>query len=585
MSGKCSFHRGFLVCLVAFVLPNCCFGQNFERYRPLTPSAPLENIPRVPDQQSTPQQHDDRILVDCLDAVVLLDSDEKVLKDSSLDELVGVDRNFLASDSIVHSQRMQNVVAAHLQKPLSLRSLNQLTRDIAKVFQQCGQPIVDVQIPEQEVSGGTLQLVIVEGKIGRAIIHPGCYFDCEDLDPWITSKRPGARIYERQLSDDLFWLNQSPFRRVSVDFQKGQRNGTTDILFSTTDVSPIRGYIGGDDSGVKSLNYGRLFAGLVYGDLFGRGDMLSYQYTGDQEFSHLEAHSLSYNHQIDRKNRFMAYGSFASVKPMLAGGLSQNGESWQAGMAFTHHLVRTYKQQRNISIGLDVKSTNNNLEFAGTAVSASDATLLQLRFGYDDLKRQSADEYQRLRADVFVGPGGGLTGSHSNAAFQSLRPGTSTDYIYARFTAEESALVGCNWNLTSRLTGQISSERVLFSETLGLGGYDTLRGFDQRTFNADNGWIANFEFGPKTRRWGNKDSLRSLRVYSFMDVGNGYVRHAQPGEDAYTFAASTGLGLRFNISDRLTARCDWGYGFEDIANSERSNRIHMGLTWIPGPRP
>lgn len=585
MNVRSFFARSTLLCLLGVLLPSSSFGQNFERYRPLTPSSPLENIPSVPDQQVSPQQHDDRVLVDCLDAVLLLDSAQKVSSDGDVNELVGVQYDFSAGDSIVHSQTLRNVVAAHLQKPLSLRSLNQLTRDIAKVYQRCGQPIVDVQIPEQEVSGGTLQLVIVEGRIGRTIVRPGCYFDCDDLDRWITSKCPGARIYESQLSDDLFWLNQSPFRRVTVDFQKGQRNGTTDILFSTTDVRPIRGYIGGDDSGVKSLNYGRFFAGVVYGNLFGRGDMLSYQYTGDQEFTHLEAHSLSLNHQIDRERSLMAYGSIANVQPMLAGGLSQNGDSWQVGMAFTRHLIRSYQQQRNLSIGVDVKSTNNNLEFAGTAVSASDATLLQLRLGYDDLQRRSADEYTRFRADMFVGPGGGLTGSHSSAAFQSLRPGTSPDYIYARMTAEESALIGCDWNLTSRLTGQISSERLLFSETLGLGGYDTLRGFDQRTFNADNGWIANFEFGPRTRRWGCKDAPRSLRAYSFVDVGNGYAMHAQPGEDAYTFAASTGVGCRFNISDRLTARLDWGYGFEDIANSERSNRLHMGLTWIPGPRP
>lgn len=585
MSFRFSLARGIPVCLLGVLFTSNCFAQNYERYRPLTPAVPPESIPEVPAQPLPGQQHDDRVLVDCLDAVLLLDSAVKVSLDGSVDDLVGVHHDFSASDSVVHSQRIRTVVAAHLQKPMSLRSLNQLARDIAKVYQQCGQPIVDVQIPEQEVSGGTLQLVIIEGKIGQAIIKPGCYFDCEDLDRWITSKRPGARIYERQLSDDLFWLNQSPFRRVTVDFQKGQNASSTDILFSTSDVRPIRGYIGADDTGVRTLNYGRIFAGVVYGDLFGRGDLLSYQYTADEDFAHLEAHSLSYSHQIDRERSFSAYGSFANVSPMLGGGLSQSGQSWQAGMALTRHLVRTYDQQRNFSVGVDVKSTNNNLEFAGTAVSASDATLLQLRIGYDDLKRKSADEYTRLRADMFVGPGGGLTGSHSSTAFQGLRPGTSPDYVYARVTAEESALIGSNWLLASRLTGQVASERLLFSETLGLGGFDTLRGFDQRSFNADNGWIANFEFGPKTHRWGSSDSLRSLRVYSFVDVGNGYVLHAQPGEDAYTLAASAGVGFRFNVSDRLTGRFDWGYGFENIANSERNNRLHLGFTWIPGPRP
>lgn len=337
--------------------------------------------------------------------------------------------------------------------------------------------------------------------------------------------------------------------------------------------------------GVKSLNYGRFFAGLMYGNMFNRGGTLSYQYTADQEFAHLEAHSVSYNQLLTSDLSLSSYGSWAGVSPMIGGGLSQEGESWQFGAALTQHMIRTANHSQNFSIGIDFKSTNNNLEFAGSTVADSAADLVQLRIGVDDFERQDADQYRLFQANVYVGPGGGATGSHSTAAFSTLRPGTSPDYVYARITAEETSLIGCDWILRSRLTAQASSERLLFSETLGLGGFDTVRGFDQRTTNADHGWIADFEFGPRTYRWGDADDIHSLRPYVFTDIGNGYLSSPVAGEDAYTFAASSGIGLRLNISDRLTARFDWGYGWENIAGSQRSNRAHFGLTWIPGQRP
>ncbi len=190
-----------------------------------------------------------------------------------------------------------------------------------------------------------------------------------------------------------------------------------------------------------------------------------------------------------------------------------------------------------------------------------------------------------IKLDSYVGPGGGLTGSNSNSAFQTIRPGTSTDYFYARMMAEQTSLVTHNWQLLYRLTGQVASERLLFSETLGLGGYDTIRGFNQRAFNADTGWLLNLEFGPRTFRGGCKDEPETLRVFSFIDMGPGYVKHPQSGEDAYTYALSTGVGLRYNMSDRLSCRLDYGYALQGISGAERENRLHFGVTWIPGERP
>ncbi|MCA9061101.1 MAG: ShlB/FhaC/HecB family hemolysin secretion/activation protein [Planctomycetaceae bacterium] len=560
-------------------------GQNFERYRPLTPDHPASSSPGIPQREPPPATQDDRVLIDRLDAVILLDSADRVSTEPAIDELTGLSHQFTARDSLVYSNGMHLVVQRHLGQPISLRRINQLSREIAQYYHRNGQPIVDVLIPEQRITGGTLQIVIIESRIGQVFIERGCEFDREELNRWIECTRVGDRIYESKLQQDLFWLNQSPFRTVTVDCRPGTALGTTDVYYSSHDVVPLRGYIGGDDTGVKSLNYGRLFAGVMYGNLFGRGGLLSYQYTTDQELQHLEAHSASLSYQIDRDYSVQTFGSWAAVSPMLGGGLSQQGESWQTGLSLCRHLRKDVNRDQNVNVGLDFKSTNNNLEFAGTNVANSNADLVQLRFGYQDRKRLDRFQYTLLRTDLFVGPGGQMTGSHSASAFNTIRPGATPDYVYARIVAEESSTIGDEWTLLSRFTGQLASERLLFSEMLGLGGYDSVRGFDQRTYNADSGWIINLEFGPRTFQWGDEANPQTLRTYIFTDLGNGYQSAPLPGENASTFAASSGLGLRYFFSDQVTARFDWGYGWEDTANVPRSHRAHIGLVWIPGPRP
>lgn len=566
-------------------------AQNYERYQPLDPTNRNPALPnRVPEIPDVPEDEeiagDDRVLVDRLDAVVIVDSDDKISTDPSVDDLEGLHHDFAARDSLVFRKGFQNIIHRYIGQPITLRRINQLSAEIIKHYRQCKQPIVDVRIPEQRITGGTLHLVIIETRVGSVRLQHGPFFGCQELSRWIECTRSGARVYEPYLESDLLWLNQNPFRRVTVDFEKGGADGTTDVVYRSHEVAPMRGYIGADDTGVDTLNYGRFFAGFTYGNLWNRGGILGYQYTTDEDFRLLHAHSLSYLQPLNRKWSLQSYGSWAGVTPELQAGLSQSGESWQVGASMVRHLTRSRQGQSNFSAGFDFKSTDNNLEFSGSTISNSNAELLQLRFEYDQTAfGRSPDEFSLFRLATFIGPGGIAGGAHSTAAFNTIRPGTSPDYIYMRLRLERSSLIASGWQLQSRFAGQVASERLLFSEMLGFGGFDSLRGFDQRAYNADHGWIANFEFGPRTRRGGSPSNPTMFRYYTFIDLGDGYLEAPLPGEDAHTFAMSAGIGARYQVSDKLIARFDYGAGVVGIADNVQDHRIHFGLTWIPGPRP
>jgi len=471
-------------------------SQNYERYKPLELPQTNRRVPEFPATDDLPKQvEDDRILVESLDAVVFVDNDSKIATDASIDSLEGIHYDFEDLDALVFKSQIRDIVSQQLGRPITLRRINELSRDIIKQYRKCKLPIVDVVIPEQRITSGTLHIVVIESHVGSVRIKPGCYFDCDDVSQWIQCTMPDQRIYEPWIEDDLLWMNQNPYHRVSVDFDKGTDPGTTDIIYSIKDVRPIRGYVGADDTGVASLNFGRFNTGLMYGNLFGRGGILSYQYTADQTFSTLNAHAVSYNQPLNRLYSINAYGSWAGVTPAIGNGLNQNGESWQTGGEIVRHLDRSRNLTRNLNFGYDFKSTNNNLEFSGSTVSNSNADLFQLRMGFEQSHRQDVGDYSFTRANLFVGPGGGTTDAHSTDAFETVRPGSSPDYVYGRLIHEESVLVCPEWQLVARGSGQVASERLLFSETLGLGGFDTIRGYDQRSYNADNGWTGSVEYG------------------------------------------------------------------------------------------
>lgn len=560
-------------------------AQNFERYRPL----PLEMMPYqpapIPSDPVEPAAGSDEVLIERLDAVIILDDPEAVDPEDAFADAAGVVFRATRGGAVMQSGQLERVISHHIGGPITLRRLNQMSRDIILLYRRLGRPVVDVIIPEQKITGGTVQIVIVESRVGRVIIHGGCWASTKHLPGSLWCTRSGGEIYEPFLRDDLFRMNEYPFRRVELDMQPGQQRGTTDLHFRVRDVPAWRTHYGYDDTGVRALNYERLMAGVTVGGLLGADSLLSYQRTTDANFHRLNAHALFYQLPLSQLWALESYGAWAGLKPADFAGLNQRGESWQTGLGLNRRLMHGLNRQSSLSAGFDFKSTNTNVEFGGVNVFAGSADLVTLRLGYRLFERFNDDEYLFFRNDLFIGPGSGFTSDHNRAAFETIRPGTAPDFVYSRTLFERLWNTPREGQLVVRGAGQLASDRLLFSETLGLGGFDSIRGYDQRTLNADAGWILNFELGPRPWRVGSHSRSRFVRLYGFIDLGDAYVLRAQPGEVQQQFLASTGMGMRMMLNDRFSFRVDYGYGFKETADQARNHRVHVGLVQQFGPRP
>ena len=554
-------------------------AQDFERYKPKTLDTPQNNIPQIQSSEIE-ATGSDKVLVKRLDAIKVLDAAAKVNPQDANAKAKGMILDFADRESLVYSEQFQSILQNYIGGPISLRKLNQLSRDIIQYYRQSDQPVVDVQIPEQKITGGTVQIIIVESRVGDVIMEAGPYYNPDILKKFIGSTYSGSRVYESSIMDDLFWLNQSPFRIVDVDLRPGSVEGTTDVVFHSNEVLPWRAYLGYEDSGVRGLDLERTYAGLVWGNAMGRNGMLSYQYTANATFDKLHAHAATWQKAFNREWSGQLSGSWATFSPTILPFLTQNGESWQATGQVFRHLQKNRYIDQSISLGMDYKSTNNNLEFGGVNVLGTGADLVNLRLGFRHLARQDNGDYFLIQNDLFVGPGNGFTAGHNAAAFSTIRAATTPDYIYNRLRTQSRFDMG-DMQLVVRNVGQYAFDRLLFSETLGMGGYDSIRGYDQRVFNGDSGWITNVEFGPKPFELAGG----SCNFYGFFDMGKAYTRDPQPGEFNDLFLMSTGLGMRLSLSESSQLRLDYGHGLERAPGIATRDRIHVGYVHQFGPRP
>ncbi len=579
-------HHNLIVVSVAFAicigtLASNSFAQypgGFRQYKELDR---YRYLPRLPQGNENPPPlpleerdvtGDPKVLVDELKGLVFVDDPNKIIG-GKLDT-AGVHVNSDYGLGIVKSRAFHRLAESYLGGPISIRRLNELVRDIIRFYRRNDQPVVDVSIPEQDITDGVVQIVVTEARVGEVRVEKPCYFNpCVLVNQVCIS--PGDRIYESVLQSDLRWLYRNPFRRVELELEPGENRGETDVIFNVYDRAPIRGYFGYEDTGNRATYLERLFVGFNWHNAFWRDDQMGYQYTTDQDFNRLEAHSGYYSTALLNRDIITIYGSYANFKAPQ-GPINTDGRTWQI-------LARWYREfcpigcyEHGVTAGFDYKYSTTNLEFFAVPVQQTPYNVGQFMAGYHGKR------FDRLGAwiggvDFYYSPGM-LGGFNNLRAFQAVRPGATPHYFYSRMHLERRTWLTSNFEFVARATGQIAEGNLVPSEQLGLGGYNSVRGYDQYASIGDSGYFANLELWTAPMYIGlGQDELRFLAFYDFGDT---YPHRPLVGQDPSVDMQGVGAGFRYNLQQRVELRVDYGWQLSQLAlQPAPRERWHIGVVF------
>jgi len=498
-------------------------------------------------------------------------------------------------------------------KPMNSNTMAQLQREIIRFYRKHDRPLVDVLYPEQIVDNGMLHVIVLEARLSakRVELSQDVPYTNRWTKPEFIARNVRVReqevIREKALLADLDWLNRNPFRKIDLMFEqsKDPRAGTSDVVLQVVDDHYNRPWSisgGYEDNGSRVTDENRIFAGFTWGKAFGLTDqVLDYRFTADPGFDQLRAHTASYTMPLPWRNALRLFGYYVDVKGELDDGSTLEGPSYQTSARYEVPLPFVGRLQHEFSLGWDFKSSDNSLLFGVQSAVNTPTEIMQAALGYS-ATLPDAWGLSSLSAQMYYSPGD-LTEKNSDEFFTEVHQGATADYVYARFTAErqtklpftpnwlnpEKRVFDCfSWIL--RGTFQVSSANLLPSEQLGQGGYATVRGYEEREVNTDEGWIISNElrtpafsllrlFGKKPRR---PDQLQFL---AFCDYAQGYNKVITDADlkSRYTLL-SVGPGLRYIFSPHVEVRFDYGWqletsGLDNDANGDprQDSRAHVGV--------
>jgi hemolysin activation/secretion protein len=460
---------------------------------------------------------------------------------------------------------------ADLGQPLTFARLAQIRRAVVQRYRNAGQPLVDVYVPEQDVTDGVVRIVVATFRVGQVVARGNRYF----ASPLLTSEmplEPGGSVREDDVLAGVTLLNANPYRRVDVVYAPGAAPNTTDVILQTDDRLPLRLYTGYNNDGVPELGRDRFMAGFDYGNLFGLDQRIGYQATASNDLftgnpdvagrpnhARFIAHAINYVAPLPWLDRIEIFGVFARATPRLPENFGQTGLSSQLSFRYDHRLPTLAGWQQQLQVGYDFKRSNNDLEFGGFQVFGTNTHVHQVMLGYDAVQNDSLGQ-THATATTFFSPGH-LDSRNEKDAYDTARAGASPRYGYLQLSAQRDQPLFDGFGAMARGQFQWTANTLLPSEELSLGGDASVRGYDPYVAQGDRGWSLQTELSAPPLSLGGS---AALQPFMFFDAGHAWNRSPQMLEANNVSLASVGAGLRIQFGRYAILRGTIGWPLKSV---------------------
>jgi hemolysin activation/secretion protein len=538
-----------------------CSPASAQAWRDLAPQ-PAPTTPRSAPPQQSPEADTQpaQIAVGRLEGLIFEPAG------TNASAALAPPQRIAATDLPVLDAQFLNTFDADLGKPLSFARLAEIRRAVVERYRAAGKPLVDVYVPEQDVSSGVVHIAVAEFRLGQVRTRGNHYFSDALLEREMPLE-PGGAILQSAVSSGLTVLNANPYRRVDAVFAPGDAANSTDVILQTEDRLPLRVNAGYDNAGVPELGRDRFFAGIGYGNLFGLDQQIAYQFTASNDFfsgnpdiegrpdrARFTAHALNYVAPLPWSDSIELFGVYAQSTPRLPESYGQTGISAQMSVRYDWRLPSTTDTAQQIQFGYDFKRSNNDLEFGGFQVFNSNTHVHQFLLTYNVSKPTDAGAAHA--SATLVGSPGALDSANNEAAFNAARQGATPRYMYLQLAALRTLALGGGFTLSASGAFQWTPNTLLPSEEMGLGGESSVRGYTPYIALGDRGWNVQTELRAPGLPFGASSAI--VQAFAFFDAGHVWNRIDQPAETSSGSLASVGAGVRFQWSRFVDFRCTYG---------------------------
>ncbi|WP_449105258.1 ShlB/FhaC/HecB family hemolysin secretion/activation protein [Pseudomonas mohnii] len=417
------------------------------------------------------------------------------------------------------SDREKNrLLKPYIGQCLGVAQLNELLKVITDHYIEKGLVTSRAYLPQQDLSGGHLKVLVVEGRLEGLKGAQGSQLSDRELGMAFPGKS-GDLVNLREIEQMVDQLNRLPSNQAQMELSPGKNVGGSEVLVKNTPQKPWRAGLSRSNDGQRSTGEQQWGTTFDWDSPLGLADQLMLRGGHDAMTDHQHTSSnamLSYNVQWGWWNFSYTYSQSEYRSQIAANGYNfkQTGDSENHQLRAERVIHRDAVSKTSLSTGLSYLRTNNFIEDSKLKLSSN--RISEAQFGINHGRRIGS---AFVNLDLGMQEGIGILDAQGNG-----HPGPGEpDARYRKYTATASYLQpfklwGESFSFSSLMTGQ-HSEDVLFSpQRTSLGGLSSIRGYKDQSLSGDSGG-----YWRNDLRWSRPVTLEWLRpVFAEYGTSLGY---------------------------------------------------------------
>jgi len=487
------------------------------------------------------------------------------------------------ADSLPAADR-ERLLKPYVGQCLGVSQLNELLKVITDYYIDKGRVTSRAYLPQQDLSSGHLQVLVVEGKLEGLKGAQGSSVTDRELAMAFPGK-VGAALNLREVEQLVDQLSRLPSKQAQMELTPGTQVGGSEVVVKNTPQKPWRASLSRNNDGQKSTGEQQWGAGLEWDSPLGLADQLVLR----------GGHDAVSDHQKTSKNNMLYYNvpwgwwnfsytysesDYRTLADLNGYKLKQYGDSQNHQLRAERVIHRDDVSKTSVNVGLAHLRTNNYLLDARLGPSSN--RLSELQVGINHGRRIGSGF---VNFDLGMQNGIGAFDAQSNNQERDREGNLTSTPNYRKYTATVSylqpfTLWGESFSFSSLATGQ-RSEDVLFSpQRISLGGSASVRGFKDQQLSGDSGG-----YWRNDVRWARPVTLDWLRP-AFAEYGasvgydQGVISHGRYNDDVHGRVSSNSLEL-FARGKHVSTSVTFAHSLERPAvMSEREAPIYFRMDFF-----
>lgn len=428
-------------------------------------------------------------------------------------------RIVISGASRLSASSQQQIVQGYAGRCLGVADIEQMLAAITRQYLEQGLVTTRAYLPSQDLSGGVLEIEVVEGVVENILLDEGAR---GSINPANVFPAPGTLFNLRDFEQGIDQLNRLESNRAQLDILPGSGPGASDVLIRNAPSTRYHAVLGADNQGSDSTGRNQVSVSLSADRLLNLNELLLLTHRrsqpGDAERRASESSSLNLIVPFGYATLSLSAlrSHFVSTVEAPSGAALQfRGRSQAENIRLEQVLHRDRASRWAVAAMLTAKESSNYLAGQYLRLSSRSLSVLDIDTTGSSLMlggvaTASLGYARGLKLGGALRDADGLPDIAPHAQFGKFKLGLG--YLLP------FSVANTDMQFSTQFNAQRAQQVLYGSEQVLIGGFYSIRGFRNNTLSGDHGWTSRNEVSLQPSLALGSEAV-PVRFYLGVDIG------------------------------------------------------------------